>query len=186
MGQREIEGSDGIPALGRREFFGLCLWRIAKIGAAVALVSEIGGRTASAVPGGDPCTGDAPNRCITPTPNICGTAWGHNTCGASLTRVGNICRPPGTNSCRSTQPPGQGWNACAGSAGAVGNLCDGGTDTNHCTSVTGANTCTSATQGVGNCCSSLGANSCDPPGPTGANQCMPASANSEDCKASPG
>jgi hypothetical protein len=183
MTKEQIEQSDPTPALGRREFFGLCLWRIAKIGAGIALVSEMGKRTAMAIPGGNPCSGGAPNLCTGTTPNICGTAYGHNNCnGGWVNAPGNICRPPGTNSCRSTQPPGAGWNACAGSAGSVGNLCDGGTATNYCTSVAGANTCTSASQGVGNCCSGLGTNSCQP---ANANACIPPSANSEDCKAAP-
>jgi hypothetical protein len=159
MPPRELEDASGMPRLGRREFFGLCAWRIAQIGAGVVLVSEMGRRAAVARPGANPCTPASPNQCTTPTPNICGTACGVNTCNGGVSS-GNICSPPGSNSCRGTA--GGPWNACqGGSAGGAANVCNGA-NANYCTSTAGANTCVHVGNGVANCCGTPGANSCDP------------------------
>jgi hypothetical protein len=165
-----------IPALGRREFFGLFAWRVLQAAGGAVLLAELGGRRALAVPGcglHNACTPlvHHQNICDQPAPaaNICNAGTGPNACVAEASGEANICDAPGRNTCSSggEQP----MNTCQGGFGSGQNHCDGAAQTNSCTGSPGANTCHAAPgAGPTNWCTSgadsnyctEGANVCDP------------------------
>jgi len=179
-----------VPALGRREFFGLCALRLVQIAGASVLIGSVRGSAYGMVLNN--CTA-SPNYC-TQTKNTCPPGGKANTCGPA---------PPGGNFCQGGTG-GQTGNCCqagsinpandctGASTGATnectysqGNVCGAGQKANTCQKGAtnkcnaGGNTCDQSSGDPGNACVNKGKNVCISPNNCNANSntCSPATAN---------